>query len=553
MRVVRGLALGLLVLVGAYAGLAWWLGGKTPKEAIVSGVSIGGLDRDAATAALTAGLADHTAGPIALSGGAAKASLAPSAAGLSVDIPATVDGLVGFSLNPRTVWEKLTGSVTTSATVSVNDAAYRSAITTAGTSLRTPAKEGKVAFADGKLTVTMPVEGGELDPDATLEAIRETWPASSTVTAAIRPIQPAVTADEFTRFRKDFGDVAVSGPVTVTAGSKSFPVAVKEFTSVITVKAEGGKLVPSADTAKLVALVQADAEKAGVGAKPKDAVVTFSGSTPKITPSVDGTELDPESISTKVWQAIGSNDRTAQVTTKVAKATFTTEIAKKTLPREIISSFTTNFKPGQPRVTNIQRGAARLNGAYVPPGGTFSLNKWLGQRTPERGYVKAPGINNGRIELTYGGGISQLSTTLFNASWFSGVKLVDWRAHSLYITRYPEGREATLDWWTIDNVFTNTTDAGILILASTTDTSVTVSFKGVKKWDITTFKGPRFNVVAPGRVEVSDPECIPQDPSPGFTVVNTRVFLQKGKEVDRQSITTKYDATNQVVCTKKAG
>ena len=81
--------------------------------------------------------------------------------------------------------------------------------------------------------------------------------------------------------------------------------------------------------------------------------------------------------------------------------------------------------------------------------------------------------------------------------------------------------------------------------------SVTVTFRGVKKWDIQTFKGPRYNIVQPRRVEISDPECIPQDPSSGFTVQNTRVYLQGGKEVKRHTITTRYDATNEVVCTAR--
>ncbi len=552
MRSVRGLLLGLVVvLASGYAALAWWLGGHTPQETTVSGVPIGGLDREGAIAALTAGIAPKITGDISLTAGATSATIDPAAAGLAVDIPGTVDGLVGFSLDPRDVWHKLTGGAQVPAELTVDQAAVDKALGAAATTIKVAATEGSVAFTGGRLALTMPVEGVQLDTERTLDAIRETWPGSAQVAAVVRPLAPEVTAEEFTRFKKEFADAAVSGPVTVAAGPKTFTVAPSAYAPAIRVAREAGRLVPSADSTTLVAVVQAAAEKAGVGAKATDAVVTFQGGSPRITPSKDGAELDPASITTQVWAAIGSNDRRAEVTTRVTKAAFTTEIAKKTLPRETISSFTSNFKAGQPRVTNIRLGAQRLNGAYVPPGGTFSLNKWLGQRTPDKGYVKAPGINNGRIELTYGGGISQLSTTLFNAAWFSGVQLDDWRAHSLYISRYPEGREATLDWWTIDNVFTNTTDAGILIQASTTATSVTVTFRGVKKWDIQTFKGPRYNIVQPRRVEISDPECIPQDPSSGFTVQNTRVYLQGGKEVKRHTITTRYDATNEVVCTAR--
>lgn len=539
----------LLALLAAYGGAAWWLGDSVPRDTTVSGVAVGGMSRDEAITAIETGLGDHLRGQLTLTAGAKQATVDPATAGLTADVPGTVDSLLGFTLDPRVLWARVGGGATRGVQVSVADTAYAKAMEGVATTLRTEPKEGAVSFAGGLDKTVMPVDGVEVDVAATRKAIEGAWPAAAIVPAVVRPLEPTVPIAEFERFRTEFSSVVLSGPVTVKAGDKSFQLTPAQFVPAVTVKAQGASLVSSIDSAKLVGIVQAEAAKAGIGAQPKDAIVTYSGGKFTVTPSVDGAILDPKVVTDKVTSAITSASRTAEVTTTTQKPTFTTEIARATLPKEVISSFTTNFKPGQPRVTNIALGARRLNGAYVPPGGTFSLNKWLGQRTPDKGYVKAPGINAGRIEMTYGGGISQLSTTLFNASWFSGVKLVDWRAHSLYITRYPEGREATLDWWTIDNVFTNTTKGGILIQASTTSTSVTVTFRGIKTWNISTFKGPRFNVVSPRRVEITDPECIPQDPSSGFTVVNTRVFTQGGKEVKRESITTRYDATNEIVCT----
>jgi vancomycin resistance protein YoaR len=92
--------------------------------------------------------------------------------------------------------------------------------------------------------------------------------------------------------------------------------------------------------------------------------------------------------------------------------------------------------------------------------------------------VAAPAIADGELVQQVGGGVSQFSTTLFNATWFSGLPTLKHQPHSKYISRYPPGREATLDYDTIDQVFKNDTAAPVVIRTTTTDTSVTVALYG---------------------------------------------------------------------------
>ena len=126
-----------------------------------------------------------------------------------------------------------------------------------------------------------------------------------------------------------------------------------------------------------------------------------------------------------------------------------------------MSSFTTNHPSREPRVQNIHRACDIVNGTIVEPGETFSLNDTLGPRTLERGFVQAPAFatEEGFFDA-YGGGVSQLSTTLFNATFFGGYKDVAHTPHSIYISRYPMGREATLDYPGIDNQFQNDSSVG---------------------------------------------------------------------------------------------
>jgi vancomycin resistance protein YoaR len=181
------------------------------------------------------------------------------------------------------------------------------------------------------------------------------------------------------------------------------------------------------------------------------------------------------------------------------------------------------------------------------PGETFSLNGVLGERTPEKGYNSAPAINGGRLVMDYGGGVSQMATTIFNNVFFTGLKDVYHKPHSFYISRYPEGREATVNWNTVDLKWTNDSPYGVLIQAWV-DNQVHVSFWSTKVWDIKSITGPRTNYRTPTTVYDDRDGCVPQDANPGFDVQVTRVFSKDGKEVKRETFSTTYIAEDRVVC-----
>jgi vancomycin resistance protein YoaR len=259
--------------------------------------------------------------------------------------------------------------------------------------------------------------------------------------------------------------------------------------------------------------------------------------------------LDDTSIAGEVWKAISTTTRTATVATKAVEPTFTTAIAKATLPKEKISSFTTKFPVGQPRVHNIALASRIINGTYVPPGEQFSMNGILGERTAAKGYIEAGIIREGRAATSYGGGISQVSTTIFNAAFFSGMQLDAWTPHFYYISRYPEGREATISWPDLHNKFTNTTDGGVLIQIAVTDSSITVTFWGTKKYDVTATKSARYDIVQPKKFTDPGPDCLDQNPVPGFKVDVGRIIKQGGKVVKTQKFTTNYRPEDDVTCT----
>jgi vancomycin resistance protein YoaR len=127
------------------------------------------------------------------------------------------------------------------------------------------------------------------------------------------------------------------------------------------------------------------------------------------------------------------------------------------------------------RITNIHRIADLVRGAVVPPGGSFSINDHVGQRTAAKGFVEAGAIRNGEHVSEIGGGVSQFATTMFNAAYFAGLQIDESQAHSEWFDRYPRGREATMGFPAPDLAFTNDTPFGIMIWTSYTDETLTVT------------------------------------------------------------------------------
>ncbi|MGL4744996.1 MAG: VanW family protein [Dermatophilaceae bacterium] len=542
-----------LVLAGIYLAAAQWSGERVPRGTTVAGVDVGGLSPGAARDRLDARLADRLGRPLVLRSPAGKVTTSAAALGVDVDVDATVRGLTGFSVSPVDLWRQCAGGGAEPAVVTVRDATFATALDAARRTLDAEPSEGSISVASGVVAYAAPTDGVRTEAAATADVLRRSWPGRATVDVAVDRRPTKVSAAELERVRTTFADVAVSGPVSVTADTTTFSLTPKQFgPAVVLNPGEDGAITPRADPAKLAAVVRAAAASAKAVVAPKDAVVTFSGRTPTVAPHVTGAVMDEKSLQTEVWRAISSRSRSATVVTKASEPTFTTAVAQATLPKERISTFTTSFPAGQVRVQNIALAARLINGTYIKPGGQFSMNAVLGERTPEKGYQKAGVIVGGRAAEDFGGGISQVSTTIFNAAFFSGMRLDEWTPHFFYISRYPPGREATISWPSLDNAFTNVTDGGVLMELSTTATSVTVSFYGTKKWDIEATTSARRDIVAPKVYDDPDPECIAQAPVQGFTVDVGRIFRQGGTVVKRETYTTRYRPEDDVTCTNPA-
>ncbi|MBA4601078.1 VanW family protein [Thermoactinomyces sp. AMNI-1] len=131
---------------------------------------------------------------------------------------------------------------------------------------------------------------------------------------------------------------------------------------------------------------------------------------------------------------------------------------------KLIGSYTTLFNPGNVnRTTNIRLAAKKIHNLVMLPGDKFSFNKVVGERTAARGYKTAHVIVEGEYTEGIGGGICQLSSTLYNSTDRAGLKMLRVVHHSANVDYVPKGRDATVSWGGPDFRFQNNLDAPILI------------------------------------------------------------------------------------------
>ncbi|HXR12107.1 MAG TPA: VanW family protein, partial [Gaiellaceae bacterium] len=130
------------------------------------------------------------------------------------------------------------------------------------------------------------------------------------------------------------------------------------------------------------------------------------------------------------------------------------------------------------RIHNVQLVAHLVDDKLIAPNETFSFNKTTGERTAAKGFLIAPVIVNGELTTGLGGGVCQVSTTVFNAAFDAGVKITDRTNHALYISHYPQGRDATVDYPDVDLRFVNDTGHWLLLRTFVGPSALTVSLYG---------------------------------------------------------------------------
>jgi len=543
---VAGLAGALVVLLVLAVATVIDAGPPVPRGTTVLGVDVGGRSEPEAAAALLAGLGDRLgeAVPVTLDG--VPVPVDPAAVGLNLDAGATVAAAASGWPNPFRVLFGTTNEV--EPVVTVDELRLEEILRPAVAELDGVVSPASVTFDGVTPKANYGAPGRGLDAAAAAQALRQGWLRGDQVAVSLTEQQPTPKA-EVDRVVSEFAAPAVAAPVTVTTDSGEVRISPEAIAaSLVIVGHTDGSLTPVVDETKLRTAI-AD-QLAKVELEPENATIEDENGQPKIVASSGGRRVDlPKLSQDLIAVLVQPAPRTiaASMITVAAPVTEADLAAQGIVDR--ISTFTTYYQAGQARGKNIHRVADEVDGAIVKPGAVFSLNAHTGDRNYKQGYLDAPTIQGGRLVNGVGGGVSQFTTTLFNAMYYAGLEDVFHQPHSYYFTRYPAVIEATIFYPSLDMKFRNDSPHSVLIDTSYTETSVTVTFWGTKRYDISTEWGPRRNVTSPQTVQLSGSGCIATDGINGFTQDAWRIFKQNGQEIKREKFTHRYRAEPRFVCT----
>ena len=402
---------------------------------------------------------------------------------------------------------------------------------------RVLASEPTVEQVDGVFQVVPGKAGQGIDPADVAAALPDA--------AADRddgPIRVEVTRDSLPPLGDDAAaeqaaaglEALVKDPITITTsgGDRTIPAATVRTWATLSVAPDGtvsADLDPGAVDEDLKAAFR------DVAGGPVDAHFTLDGGVPVIVPEQAGKICCGDGAAAKIIAALRAGTRSIELPLvdgfpRKTKAQLEGLGVKEEIGSPDVFGPTTEHKCCESRVTNIHRIADLIRGTVILPGETFSVNDHVGRRTRGKGFTDGGAIIDGSFGTTIGGGISQFATTLFNAALFAGLDFGEYQSHSLYITRYPRGREATLSFPHPDLQIKNTTPYGVMIWPTYTDTSITVHLYSTKH----------------ATVSVGEPTASPAGACTKYTTPRTRTYPDG--RVDHDTVFARYRPAEGVNC-----
>jgi vancomycin resistance protein YoaR len=550
-----------LIWIGAgiAAAIAFFLGmfvatndGVRPGTTVL-GVAIGGMSPEEAVTTLDQTVGTKLNRKLEISAGDQVFELRPRAAGISLDAQATVDSETGRGFNPLSVITDLIGSREVDPIISVDQDLLAESVGSIAEVVNLNPVEPNLTVTKNKIDLVQGSDGLEIDRVALgEEMVAAVGEPRSIIQAPLEVTPPRVASADATSAEL-LAKQAVSNPVTVVVGDVTATIQPDTIARALSFTIQGNQLSPELDGAILHASIANRLKKAEQPGR--NASFKIKGGKPVVVPSVVGTGVSDAELATSVLGVLGADpgERTVPVSLGTREPELTTAAAQQLGINDKLSSFTQDFVFAPYRVTNIGQAARYVNNTILMPGEMFSMNDTISERTVKNGYTVGTIIGPGGVfEDALGGGVSAATTAVWTAAFFAGMERTDTRAHSLYISRYQPGLEATVAWGIFDMKFTNDSPNAVLIKTKMTNSSMKVTFWGTREYDaIEAEFGERVNLKKPKKVVVTSKKCSPQAGIEGFTITVDRVFIKDGEEVKREPMTTVYNAGPNVVCKKK--
>jgi vancomycin resistance protein YoaR len=392
-----------------------------------------------------------------------------------------------------------------------NQATLTEKINTIAKDLDVPEKDYGLKILAGQVEVTTERAAGKrFNQDKFLADFNSRVEVLSTesIVPLIGNKAPSVTLENANIAKKEAETVLAGGDLTLTNADKSYIIDTTTLSNWITATPADSDLIVDIDRVKLKDFLSTVASSINVGAQ--DAMLAVSNGAVAISqPSRDGASVDIDSTSSKIATAILSRIhltsatdivKTLPIDVVVTKPSITSDTLATLGLRDLIGSGTTSFTTSPAnRITNITVGARLLNGILLKPGETFSTLAHLGNIDASSGFLPELVIKDNRTVPEYGGGLCQVSTTLFRTALNAGLKIVERQNHSYRVSYYepPVGMDATIYDPAPDFKFQNDTAGYLLVQSHIDGKKITFDFYGTKDGRVATTSVPTLYDVTP--------------------------------------------------------
>jgi vancomycin resistance protein YoaR len=563
-RMLKRLALGAVAAL-AVAALALGVGFAGSPDRIASGVTVAGVDvggmtADRAELVLTRRAAAAARRPIALRARGSTFRLTPAQLGLSVDwgaaARAALDRGDGFSplRGFKRLWVSSFGSEVAPTAV-VDRKRLEASLDTIARKVDRPHRDAAIRLRGLDPEIVAGRTGVVIDRAGARAALveRVTTLSGAPVVLTFKSDHPAVTPRTLRPALRQT-ERALSAPVRLTLGPTSYRLPRWRLAKMLDLPENGARRLriagPGADAyfGRLAKVVDTPSKDAGFE--------PLAGGKVSIIPSVDARVLDtPRTARNLLTAALEPAPRTAEIAVGTKAAERTTSEAQAMGITGLVSSYTTQYGGIANRIHNVQVVARLIDDTLVEPGGVFSFNGTTGERNEAKGFLAAPVIINGELQTALGGGVCQVSTTVFNAAYEAGLPITQRTNHYLYISHYPQGRDATVNYPDLDLKFVNDTGHWLLLRSYVGSSSLTVNLYGTPTGRrVESETAPLRVVGAPPTEVIKDPtllkgkQVIEATGSPALaTSVHRRVYDASGRLLHDSSWYSSYRGEKRIV------
>ena len=530
---------------------------RVPEGTKVSGVDIGGLDRDTAVSVLHAAFEKRATAPFTVKALEKTIRLEPQRLGLNFDPEATVDHVVSSRVNPFDLLRAHKTGGIQEMILRIDEPRLMDEIAKLAGRFDQKPTEPEITYDLTVPLVNSGKSGTSVDRRAAAGLLVSRYLKDSTdlIELPVTSQSPLVSGDDARAAAAGPAAAAVSGPITLNVGALSAKATPEHLAASLSFQVRDGQLKPVVDGQKLRELMAGALRSVDTPAA--DATWSVASGKPVVVPSKDGSGVTDDAVLassvTEVLDKSGS-ERIATVPVGPLKPKLTTEAAGALGITDKLAGYTQRFPYAAYRYQNIGGAAKKINKTLLMPGDVFSMNGIVGERTKANGFTEGLVVGDGgKFRMDLGGGVSAAATATYVAAFYAGLESVERGAHTIWISRYTPGLEATVAWGQLDMKFRNNSPSGVFVTTKMTGESLTVNIWGKKQFDeIKAVSGQRENITPFTTEKDSDPKCVPQGGVEGFDIKIDRVFIKDGQEVARETIPTHYMPAASVTCVPKS-